>query len=134
MKHLFYAGFILALMAACGNNNKTEKEPNLQEEVMAIHDSIMPKTDSIMTLKQLLKKEGFEKSNKDSVMIKEAVEELDAADEAMMQWMRQYEKPSDTLEQSKKKAYLKEQKAKIKTVKEKMLNSIDKANKILKDQ
>ncbi len=134
MKKFFYASVLLALMAACGNNTETERATNLEEEVMAIHDSIMPKTDSIMSLKQLLKNREVEIKEGDSAMVKKAIEKLNSANEAMMQWMRQYDQPSDTLEQSKKKTYLKEQKAKIKKVKNKMLKSIEKANKILKDQ
>lgn len=134
MIKFFYASVLLALMAACGNNTETEREMNLQEEVMAIHDSIMPMTDSVTRLKQRLKNREVEISKGDSAMVKKAIEKLNSANEAMMQWMRQYDQPSDTLEQSKKKTYLKEQKEKIKRVKEKMLKSIEKANIILKDQ
>lgn len=152
MKYIqFLMSLILSvtILFSCGNQNKTERdqlqiedrkpseaeqaETALYEEVMAIHDEVMPKMDDMMRLKSQLqaKLEQKETTQEEALALRSAIKELEQADEAMMQWMRNF-KPQDHVNDHQKViAYYQEQKKYIKEVKDKMLAAIENARKKL---
>jgi len=125
------------MIAACGKSlSKEEKEARIIEqqihEVMAIHDSVMPKTGEIFKLKKKLS--GYETLVTDSVLIQKIYRIknlLVEADDAMMDWMHEFREADPLLTFEEKQQYYTEEKKKITDVKIKMLASIDSAKILL---
>lgn len=102
----------------------------LYDEVMKVHDEVMPKMNDIYKLKEQLKKEianapGLVEGKRKE--IESAIRQLDSASEGMMVWMRNFNPLPDSLGEEKARKYLEEQKAKVNKVKEDMLQAIDEA-------
>lgn len=101
----------------------------LYEEVMAVHDDVMPKMDDIYKLKRKLKEE-LSSNNLDAdrrKVIEDAIKNLDIASEGMMEWMRNFNPLPDSAGQDKARDYLLAEKDKIQRVKDDMLKSIETA-------
>ncbi|MCX7742947.1 MAG: hypothetical protein N2167_00130 [Flavobacteriales bacterium] len=132
-----FAVILIVIVAACGKSlSKEEKEAKILEkqinEVMAIHDSVMPKTGEIFKLKKKLS--NFEKTISDSIQIQKIFRcknLLVEADEAMMKWMHEFREADPMLSFQEKQRYYLEEKKKITEVKNKMLSSIDSAKFLL---
>lgn len=100
----------------------------LVDEVMEIHDEVMPKIETInryMTELEVLKDEDAQASY--------VYEELDNADKAMMSWMRSVKVNKEGTEEERI-AYYETEKIKIENVKTMMLNSIELAKAYLGDE
>lgn len=146
----------ISLLTSCGNSKKQEDseitiedkelpaeeraEKAAYDEVMAVHDEIMPKMDDMMKLKgklQVALDTGREQENTDEERLKSlesAISQLEAADEAMMQWMRDFQ-PQDTVSDHEKVlAYYREQKEEIGKVKDKMLQAMGNARQQLGEE
>lgn len=91
----------------------------LYADVMATHDEVMPKTENIHSLLEGLKEDDSEKA----IFIKS---ELEKADDAMMSWMRDFQRPEHVVPENRK-TYYESEKIKIENVKTMMLNSIEMA-------
>jgi hypothetical protein len=112
-----------------------EKGPNqsLYDEVMDVHDEVMPKMDDIYKLKEKLKKQlaeaptMVEEKKKD---LEKTILQLDSASEGMMVWMRNFNPIPDSLGEEKARKYLEEQKIKVTKVKEDMLKAIEEAKAV----
>ena len=88
----------------------------LHDEVMVIHDEVMPEMGTIHKLKKELKKKlDSEGDNIDEADIQNNIKALDYADEAMMGWMHQFKMPKDQSDDQLLE-YLEDQKVKIKKV------------------
>lgn len=104
---------------------KTQASDLLVEEVMEVHDEIMPKIETInqyMTELEILKDEDAQASY--------VYEELENADKAMMTWMRAVKINKEGTEEERI-AYYESEKIKIENVKTMMLNSIELAKAYL---
>lgn len=118
----------LLMIAACQSNTQDA----LYEEVMKIHDDVMPKVADISRLSLQLKKE--KKSIPDSVSVEsydDIISELDGAEKAMYDWMRDFKLPEND---SEKSGYLEKEKVAIEKVRDRMLESITRANKFLENE
>ena len=125
------------LLSSCSEKKSYEA---LQQEVMAIHDSIMPRMSEIMSLEELLTLE-LEKTDSlqaahpaDTAMVsrqrdlQSLIRNLKAADQAMMHWMHTYK--ADTLaklDAKQAELYLQNQKNAIENVRDQMQQSIKQA-------
>lgn len=157
MKRLFFSAVVLLTIAmiACNNDENMQaehqghkkevpqtKEDSLYADVMGGHDAVMPKMgkvrgaqqeakrllDSIATLPSKLQSVNAAlKANLESL-----VNELNYADFAMDKWMIEFNMDSakDNLEQ--RISYLTDEKMKVLKVKEAVLNSLAKADSLLK--
>lgn len=136
---IYFILISLVIFSACGKSlSKEEKEAKILEqqitEVMAIHDSVMPKTGEIFKLKKKLS--SFESSLTDSIQLQKIFRcknLLVEADEAMMTWMHEFREPDSMLSFQEKLQYYQEEKKKITDVKIKMLSSIDSAKTLLNE-
>ena len=107
--------YILVILSAalflisCQSSTTTEADPTLERaqeiyaEAIAVHDEVMPRMDEIMQLRQKLQlrvtsmREQPEEDYTDSLQqMQTAIENLEQADEAMMQWMRSVQKVPGT--------------------------------------
>lgn len=143
MKTFLFA-FLLAhvvMLTGCGqksddhnhdHHSHEESSANqpLYDEVMKVHDEVMPKMDDIYKLKEQLKKQleatpamvDEKKRELENIIV-----QLDSASEGMMVWMRNFNPIPDSLGEEKARKYLEEQKEKVNKVKEDMLQAIEEA-------
>jgi hypothetical protein len=111
----------------------------LENEVMAIHDEVMPKSEEIMSLKGKIKAKLAAIDSTSAVYKKMKISTdsinylLDSADNQMMDWMMGYSGDSlKMLSEDKAAAYLLDQKGKIEKVKALTLKNIEQAKAFLK--
>lgn len=127
---------ILFLMASCKEKKKTSEEPTQMQQVMAVHDEVMPK------MGQLGKLVGELKSRVDTTgqgqRYNAAMKELQEADRGMIDWMMNFSDRFDTDEilngkalTEQKQKWLNEEETKIKALKEQIDQSIEKAEALL---
>jgi hypothetical protein len=93
----------------------------LRDEVMKVHDEVMPKLDNIYQLKEKLKNKIAETpalAAEKKQQIEASIAKLDSASEGMMIWMRKFDPTADTLTIEKKREYLENEMEKIKKVRE----------------
>jgi hypothetical protein len=136
---------IIALFTACTNKNQehtpdagSEASGNgaLYDQVMDIHDEVMPKMEDLYNLKKDLMKQVAESPNlvaEKKAELEKTIAQLDSASNAMMNWMNEFTPLPDSANQEAARAYLEGEMEKIKNVKTLTLETIDKA-KALKNQ
>jgi len=112
-------------------------ERALYDEVMKVHDEAMPKMDNMMKLKGKLQEQldllREQESDESTEVLEEAIKNLEEADEAMMQWMRDFEPmDNDSVAHEKVLKYYEKQKFEIEEVHQKMQAAIAKAKELSK--
>ncbi len=132
--------FVLSLVFLGCKEEKKEPNNNIQmKEVMAVHDELMPKMGKIGRLVGELN--NLEDSTETGQLYKEAKIDLQEANKAMMDWMKDlgdrfdYEeimKGKELTEQ--KQLWLNEEEDKVKVLKEKINGSIERAEKLLENK
>ncbi len=131
---------LLLNLMACGKGGEhhahedasTDGGPNqaLYDQVMDVHDEVMPKVGEIMKLKRELQEKIA--TSPDMVAERKAeleqiISNLDSASQAMMNWMHEFNPLPDTVDQEKAREYLESEMERIRKVKTLMLESIEKA-------
>ncbi|MBK6263613.1 hypothetical protein JKA74_01095 [Marivirga sp. S37H4] len=138
MVKLYQLMFLCLISTAFISCTDSEKEVNsLKEEVIRIHDEVMPKMDEIMQLKKALKeRESVLDSSQTEEMtaIHNHILHLDEADEEMMNWMRNYNASMENMTDEEKIEYLKNEKVAIQMVKQLMMSSITEAKTYLNQE
>lgn len=137
---ILFLGLIITFSFSCNKSgthehaeeNAPSGNPNqaLYDQVMDVHDEVMPKTDEIYKLKKELQ-DKIAKSP-DLVADKkreldQIIHELDSADHSMMDWMHKFNPLPDSANQEKAREYLENEMEKIKQVRELINGSIQKA-------
>jgi len=120
---------LLFLLTACADRTwQTE-----YDEVMYIHDEVMPEIKTIKKIKKKIKK--YKETSTDPTQTEQALNlmrDLDKAEESMFDWMNAFNKPSGSMEHEKAVAYLKAEKTKISQVSKDMKSSIAAGEAFLK--
>lgn len=150
MKHSYFINyfliFLLSLSFSC-ISQKTENEnrptldkqaciaiANLQKEVMLMHDSIMPSISHLIQIKTAAKIKLQEGNISDENQLRELrniINSLEEADEAMMTWMRNYKTNYQGMKDEEIRSYLLKEKQRIHQVGEKIGESMKKAKVVL---
>ncbi|MEP0713707.1 hypothetical protein [Algoriphagus sp.] len=131
---LIFTSFLA--ITSCGPSGPSENEL-LRAEVIAVHDEVMPKIGQLKSLerKALEKVKELESEEPvDSVKIitfKSLAYDLNQADEAMFDWMHQYDTEDGEKTEEELKQYLDEQMVLITKVNVDMKAALEKANKAL---
>lgn len=136
---ILFIGLIISISCTnkSGNHEHHEsKDPSnnpnqaLYDQVMEVHDEVMPKTSEIYQLK----KELLEKIAKTPDLVADKkkqldqiIVELDSADHSMMDWMHKFNPLPDSANQEAAREYLENEMEKIKKVRELINGSIQKA-------
>ena len=115
-----------------GAGDTTEQEGNqaLYDEVMKIHDEVMPKMNDLYTLKEELKKQitgTTEMAEEKKKEIEQTISKLDSASEGMMVWMRNFNPLPDSLGEEQAREYLENEMEKVKKVKEDIQEALEQA-------
>ena len=136
-----YLSIALMLLIGCGNSHQHEdndqdeaastNSPNqaLYDQVMDIHDEVMPKSDEIYTLKKEIQdKIGAPNLASDKKkQLEQLIAELDSADHSMMDWMHKFKPLPDSANQELAREYLENEMERIKKVREQINGSLQKA-------
>ena len=140
MKKLFTLLTIAGLLSitSCKDSKKVD-EPSRMEQVMDIHDEVMPKMGTLGKLVGQLKPMA-DSLGPESIEAK-VMKDLQEANKSMMDWMQGFGNRFDSEEimsgkelSVEKKKWLKEEEEKVKKVKENINASIERAEEILKKQ
>lgn len=133
----------ILLISACGIKEPSQSSLQmLEEEVMAIHDSVMPDMPKIHYQKEALvdwsKSEEFEDlDSTDRQNIASAIRALKKAEDAMWDWMSDYADESEEMKDSDDSlmnVFLLRQKSEIIRVRDMMLSSMSAADSLLNTQ
>lgn len=134
-KTLIYSFLVLSMMFSCTPaEEKTEEKTQTEEkspieiawdEVMVVHDEVMPKMSELSRLKKQLRQ--------DSMKHAELIATITKAEDGMWDWMHQLTplKTIKTMSEAEAKATLDQEMASITEVKRLMLESIETANQEL---
>lgn len=121
---------------SCKEEKKAPEGPSQMEKVMAIHDEVMPKMGTIGKLVGELRPKID--STEVGQQYEEAMKDLQDANTAMMDWMREFGDRfnHDEIMNGKelteeKQQWLDEEEEKVKVVKEKINGSIERAQALL---
>ncbi|MEH6512211.1 hypothetical protein [Maribacter arcticus] len=140
MKKLFTLLTIVGLLSvtSCKESKKAE-ETSRMEQVMDIHNEVMPKMGTLGKLVGQLKPMA-DSLGTESIEAK-AMKDLQQANKSMMDWMQGFGNRFDPEEimngkelSEEKEQWLKEEEEKVKKVKEDINSSIQRAEEILKKQ
>lgn len=154
MKKYLLAALTITFLYGCNNTSEKQNDHHAHhdaefplsdqtQEMLAIHDSIMPDMDKIMDYKkqigQDIKKTDSLMAIKSTDILKARKEEaqklhaeLDSADKAMMSWMHGFKFDTlKALDQPKADAYIADQKMKIENVKVLMTKSLTDASQFI---
>jgi Fungal specific transcription factor domain len=123
------------------DSNQTQEEgPNqaLYNQMMDIHDEVMPKMDDVMKLKRELQEQIA--NSPDMVIerkqeLENVISNLDSASNSMMNWMHrihEFNPLADSVDQEKAREYLESEMEEIRKVKELISESIEKAKSEVK--
>ncbi|WP_339836419.1 hypothetical protein [uncultured Maribacter sp.] len=140
MKNIFTILAIVGLLSATScKESKKVKESSQMEQVMDIHDEVMPKMGTLGKLVGQLKPMA-DSLGAESIEAK-AMKDLQQANRSMMDWMQGFGNRFDSEEimngkelSDEKKQWLKKEEEKVKKVKEDINSSIERAEEILKKQ
>mgnify|MGYP003147511703 CR=1 FL=1 len=127
---------VLLLSFSCKEKKKAPDGSTQMKKVMAIHDEVMPKMGSIGKLVGELKPKVD--STETGKQYEVAMKDLQAANTAMMDWMKEFGDRFDHEEilegkelSAEKQQWLDEEEEKVKVVKEKINGSIARAKALL---
>ena len=136
MKQIIFFALLAVFALGCKDQKKDSEGPTQMEEVMAIHDEVMPK------MGKLGKLVGELKSKVDTTEVGQqyaaSMKELQDANKSMMDWMMNFGNRFDSEEilegkalTEQKQAWLNEEEEKVKALKEQINSSIEKAESLL---
>jgi uncharacterized protein YoxC len=128
----------LIWMMSCEEKKKEAKDV-LYEQVMEVHDEIMPKMGDIMKYKKQLKSkvdalaENAEVNSEKIGELQQAITDLDNSHEEMMAWMREFNPDFEGMVSEEIMKYLVEQKAKIERVGKETYAALKQAEELLNE-
>lgn len=127
----------IAFTFACSAPTKKESasdQPSMKEQVMAVHDEVMPKMGDLMKArKALLAKLETTTDSTEVAKLKQLAAEIEAANEGMMVWMRNFD-PNFSGTEAETEAYLNDQLKSVEKVKSDMLNALAAGQMVLEQQ
>ncbi len=109
----------ILVMTGCQSGNNIDL---LKEQVMAVHDEVMPKMGELRKVEKSLRE--LSPGNPDSVVIITEANAIKAASDGMMQWMRNYEPDFEGSEEEYIE-YLNTQMKEIEKVRDDMNSSLE---------
>ena len=129
MKNISFFLILSAIfLFSCEDSLQKERE-QVFKEVMAIHDEMMM-MGKIRGAQSKLKK-MMESDSTNVEKYQTAYDQLQMADDAMMDWMRQFKNPAQNTDAKEAIEYLKDQKVKVQKMKEVMVENMDKARQVI---
>jgi len=112
---------LLGAMTCCG-----QKEKTLYDQVMDIHDEVMPKMNDIYKMRKSLKDSlanASDMSDETKLQINQTILSLDSAGNSMMVWMREFNPPDQKDEVAFKK-YMESELVKVKKMRADVMRAL----------
>lgn len=135
--NILFLGLIVSISCNKSSQHQEHEQaetpnPNqaLYEEVMAVHDEVMPKADELYQLKKELQDKIAKTPDlvaDKKKQLDQIIAELDSADHSMMDWMHKFNPLPDSANQETAREYLENEMEKIKKIRELINGSIQKA-------
>jgi uncharacterized protein (DUF2236 family) len=133
----FAAVFFVAAFVQCGSND-IEK---LEEQVLALHDTVMVEMQDMRAVQQQLDAAltAMDSLPADSIdmdfytELQDAKALISSSYKEMMDWMRDYDKPTGDTPKEEIKAYLEAQYESMKAIRQKMQDGLKKAEALLQN-
>ena len=138
-RHLFIVCIFALLAVRCGGPSSSEHNHDgasdststnqaLYDQIMDIHDEVMPKSQDIYDLKKMLQEKIA--STPDMVVeerqkLERRIAKLDSIDKMMMDWMHNFSPLPDSIDQEAAREYLESEMEKIRKVKDAMLEAVE---------
>lgn len=126
--------FFFFLVIGCGQSEK-EKNQALKDQVIAIHDEVMPKMGELKALKREIDEKATnlraELSESELEDLSRISNDLDQAFEGMFVWMRQFKTDYTDMTEDEIKEYLLDQKVKVEKVNVDIKTSLSDAKEAL---
>jgi len=140
MKNLMIAALII-VAAACSPSKKGEatqeetQKPDLNSQVMAVHDEVMPKMGDLRAVQKKLSAmaDSMSMDSVSAASYRDLAARVAAANESMMDWMRNFNRDFQGTDEEVR-AYLEGELKKIKKVREEMLGSLKDGQKALGEE
>ena len=150
MKKLVFSFFVLAALAACNNHEAhngneghehhaeatgNSEIDSLKEQVMAIHDNLMPvfhSQEGVAVMIEKLREKLPNLQGENQAQAQKALDVLNRADTDMMTWMESFNAQSDTLGDEVNKAYLSQQISYLQRLEAQTNEAVELANNVLK--
>ena len=148
MKKNLLTAIAFVFLIACNNNSEKKTDPSqakadsLQNEVIAGHDVAMPKSMKIPKLQKQIKQtidsinklptKELQASASYKTELENLYNDLSGADSLMHKWMDEFNLDSFNTDPEQRVKYLSDEKNKINKVKDAVLNSLQKADSLLK--
>jgi hypothetical protein len=133
MKNIILLLFCIISLFNCKNNSENDSK-KVYDEIMKMHDEVMPKIGELNDLKVKVKAVA-DSLPKDQIGLHDSLINtiilLTKADDNMMDWMNGFENKSGEKDQEKVKSYYIDQKKKIKSVSDDIYMSMAIATKFL---
>lgn len=126
----------LTSLAGCESNSKDQNQ-ELKQEVIDIHDEVMPLMGDLKSLKKKIDEKNIlisqsDPENIDKIKKLESLSnDLDSAFNGMFVWMRQFQSSYDELSKDEVQTYLLEQKQKVEKVNRDIKKALTEAKKEL---
>ncbi|MEM1339715.1 MAG: hypothetical protein AAF634_10995 [Bacteroidota bacterium] len=128
--------FLLTISFTSCKTEKKEEGPTQMEQVMAIHDEVMPKMGKLGKLVAELKQKVD--STEEGLRYDAAMKDLQAAHQSMMDWMKGFGDRFDSSEildgkalTAQKQKWLDEEEEKVKALQQQINSSLEKAEELL---
>lgn len=122
-----------ALSGKDAEDNFNYRQDSLYQNVMLIHDNAMMLMSDVSSFNRKIKKarelrEDFETKEE----IQKVSQDLEAANESMMDWMRNFDPDLESLSHAETMRYLESEMKKIEEIKKNMESAIDNAEDLLR--
>jgi transposase-like protein len=133
----FYFVFTLFIFFQSCGNKQVEKNKVQREQIIAVHDEVMPKMGQLKSMEKaaLQKVEELQSSDVPNLekieSLKNLASQLNLAYEGMFVWMRQYNTEDGEQTPEEVKAYLEEQLLLVSKVNEDIKVALDQAEQLL---
>ena len=114
---------LIGTMTYCG-----EKEKSLYDQVMDIHDEVMPKMNDIYKMRKSLKDSIAntpDMPEETRQQFTQTILQLDSAGNSMMVWMREFN-PPDQKDEEAFKQYMESELVKVKKMREDVMRALEK--------
>jgi len=125
MKTLLLTLTIAITLIACGPDANTV----LYNQVMDIHDEVMPKMETLYNkrkeLTAHLKTDSASITAEERTALEVRIAKIESAEKAMEDWMHDFNPPDKDADKDKTKAYLEDQLEKVKKVRDEMLTALE---------
>ena len=139
MKYVAISFFAYFILFGCGQksdhhagHDDMEESPNraLYDQVMDIHNEVMPKMDDLYKAKVKLTtrlNESPAPTDSEKQDLRKKIAQLDSANENMMAWMREFDPLPDSAGEDKARTYLENELKKVTEIREKISRALAEA-------